>query len=148
VKLFDPSCICQKRNLATKNNAGILCCLFSRRSKVSVQRVTYNLFPNIQLASTVSKVNTFRYATYPSGWFFIRSYVQKSTTESPLVLTATESSVDLTLLDRHNWQHQLWSYSSGKLTNYATDLVIDCNCKCILLWVDIKITNTYFSISF
>ncbi|KAI8641464.1 hypothetical protein BD408DRAFT_368184, partial [Parasitella parasitica] len=77
-------------------------------------------------ASAITKINTFRYATYPSGWFFIRSFVYGSTTESPLVLTAkNEKSIELNLLDREHWQSQLWSFSSGKLINYATDLVID-----------------------
>jgi hypothetical protein len=139
VKQSDPSCICQKRSAITRSNAGILCCLFSRRNKASA--TWCNLvepISNLQLpliVSTVTKINTFRYATYPSEWFFIRSYIQNSTTESPLVLTARESSVELTLLDRHNWQYQLWSYSSGKLINYATDLVIDVSCKysCFIL---------------
>lgn len=84
--------------------------------------------------ATVTKVNTFRYATYPSGWFFVRSYVYGSTTESPMVLTARDKSVELKLLDRENWQYQLWSYSSGKLVNYATDLSIDVSCKCIFIY--------------
>ncbi|KAL9540180.1 hypothetical protein MBANPS3_009830, partial [Mucor bainieri] len=85
------------------------------------------VFKKKQTASTaITKINTFRYATYPSGWFFIRSFVSGSTTESPLVLTAKdEKSIELTLLNREHWQHQLWTYSSGRLINYATDLVID-----------------------
>lgn len=79
--------------------------------------------------AAVTKINTFRYATYPSGWFFVRSYVNGSTTESPLVLTARDKSIQLQLLDRQNWQYQLWTYSSGKLINYANDLVIDVSCK-------------------
>lgn len=79
--------------------------------------------------ATVTKINTFRYAAYPSGWFFIRSYVYGSTNESPLLLTAHEKSIELKSLDHKRWEHQLWSYSSGKLVNYATDLSIDVSCK-------------------
>lgn len=86
--------------------------------------------PCVAASTAITKINTFRYATYPSGWFFIRSFVSGSTTESPLVLTAKdEKSIKLTLLDREHWQHQLWTYSSGRLINYATDLSIDISCK-------------------
>ncbi|KAI8971219.1 hypothetical protein BDB01DRAFT_508938 [Pilobolus umbonatus] len=77
--------------------------------------------------STVKKITTFRYAAYPSGWFFIRTMIAKSTTESPYVLTASDksNSIDVCLLDRNEWQNQLWSFSSGKLINYGTDHSID-----------------------
>ncbi|KAI9264751.1 hypothetical protein BY458DRAFT_490968 [Sporodiniella umbellata] len=72
----------------------------------------------------VFKPRKFTLAEFPSGWFFVRSYVKGSTTESPYVLTASEKSIELSLLDRDNWQSQLWSFTDGKLTNYSTDLVI------------------------
>ncbi|KAI8362668.1 hypothetical protein EDC96DRAFT_444829, partial [Choanephora cucurbitarum] len=74
--------------------------------------------------TTVTKT-TIRYAAYPAGWFFIRSYCGNSTTEAPLVLTSHEKSITLSLLDKENWHQQLWTFSSGKLINYATDLAID-----------------------
>ncbi|ORE01579.1 hypothetical protein BCV72DRAFT_309889, partial [Rhizopus microsporus var. microsporus] len=83
------------------------------------------VFKKKQVTTTVKQ--SFKTAAYPSGWFFIRSHVKGSTTESPYVLTATEKSIELTLLDRENWQSQLWSYSNGQLINYATDLMIDVN---------------------
>ncbi|EIE85897.1 hypothetical protein RO3G_10607 [Rhizopus delemar RA 99-880] len=82
------------------------------------------VFKKKQVTSTVKKTSSFKLASYPSGWFFIRSYLEGSTTESPYVLTATEKSIGLSLLDRENWQTQLWSYSDGKLISYSTDLVI------------------------
>jgi hypothetical protein len=85
------------------------------------------------VTSTVKKTSSFKLASYPSGWFFIRSYLEGSTTESPYVLTATEKSIGLSLLDRENWQAQLWSYSDGKLISYSTDLVIHVNCKFLLV---------------
>ncbi|RCI06379.1 hypothetical protein CU098_001837, partial [Rhizopus stolonifer] len=85
------------------------------------------VFKKKTVTSTVKKTSAFKLANYPSGWFFIRSHVQGSTTESPYVLTANEKSIELSLLDRENWQYQLWSYSEGKLVNYSTDLIIHVN---------------------
>ncbi|KAI9261552.1 hypothetical protein BDA99DRAFT_560413 [Phascolomyces articulosus] len=79
----------------------------------------------ITSTSTKTKVVSYRYAQYPSGWFFIRSLVRQSTKESPLVLTANGESVTMTALDKENWQSQLWSYSSGALVNYQSQLAID-----------------------
>ncbi|KAI9494791.1 hypothetical protein BDB00DRAFT_871066 [Zychaea mexicana] len=81
----------------------------------------------ITSSSTKTKTKTvsYRYAQYPSGWFFIRSLVARSTKESPLVLTASESVLTMAALDKENWQTQLWSYSSGALVNYASQMAID-----------------------
>ncbi|GAN11055.1 hypothetical protein MAM1_0460d10609, partial [Mucor ambiguus] len=117
--------------LTVKESEAVRSKLYLSERKVGHKEQCWNfvlpVFKKKQVASTaITKINTFRYATYPSGWFFIRSFVYGSTTESPLVLTAKdEKSIELSLLDREHWQRQLWTYSSGRLINYATDLVID-----------------------
>lgn len=67
------------------------------------------------------------YAQYPSGWFFIRSFVGGSTTSSPLVLTAdsTSQSLSLVKISKDNWRNQLWMYWNGVLINFATQFAID-----------------------
>ncbi|KAI7903616.1 uncharacterized protein BX663DRAFT_36301 [Cokeromyces recurvatus] len=97
--------------------------LSERKSNLEEQRWNFVL-PVFKKKQTTT-FDSFRYAIYPSGWFFIRSSIEGSTTESPLVLSAHENSIGLCLLDRQNWQPQLWTYSSGKLINYSTDLAID-----------------------
>ncbi|KAI9484111.1 MAG: hypothetical protein EXX96DRAFT_479103 [Benjaminiella poitrasii] len=101
--------------------------VFKKKQSMS-HKVIQNILYCILTSSSfhiATVINTFRYATYPSGWFFIRSYAYGSTTESPLVLSARDNAVELSLLDRQNWHAQLWTFSSGKLINYSTDLVID-----------------------
>jgi hypothetical protein len=67
------------------------------------------------------------YAQYPSGWFFIRSFVGGSSTDSPLVLTAENNSshIILSKISKQDWQYQLWMYWNGVLINFATQLAID-----------------------
>ncbi|OAD73706.1 carbohydrate-binding module family 13 protein [Phycomyces blakesleeanus NRRL 1555(-)] len=76
---------------------------------------------------TVKKTITYRYAQYPTGWFFIRSFQTGSTKENPLVLTSDKSTqtIRLARLSRESWRYQLWSYSNGSLINYETDMAID-----------------------
>ena len=134
MKQLDLACIWLKERLViTKDSAGTLFCLYLKRSKVNTREREKKRAPWLiwHLVTTTVK-QSFKTAAYPSGWFFIRSHVKGSTTESPYVLTATEKSIELTLLDRENWQSQLWSYSNGQLINYATDLMIDVNCKSFL----------------
>lgn len=72
------------------------------------------------------------YAQYPSGWFFIRSFVGGSSVDSPLVLTADSSTHELTLtkICKDNWRRQLWMYWNGVLINFETQLAIDVDSKC------------------
>ncbi|KAI8644598.1 hypothetical protein BD408DRAFT_441591 [Parasitella parasitica] len=78
--------------------------------------------------TTVKKsVSYHHYAQYPSGWFFIRSFVGGSSTDAPLVLTAESNSshVVLSKISKQDWQYQLWMYWNGVLINFATQLAID-----------------------
>lgn len=84
------------------------------------------------------------YAQYPSGWFFIRSFVGGSSTDAPLVLTAENNSshVILSKISKQDWQYQLWMYWNGVLINFATQLAIDVvnDSKCYPLNVVQRIT--------
>ncbi|KAI8059433.1 uncharacterized protein B0P05DRAFT_574919 [Gilbertella persicaria] len=112
--------------LTVKENEAVRSKLYLSERKSGHKEQCWNfVLPVFRKKTTTVTKTTFRYATYPSDWFFIRSYHQNSTTESPLVLTAHEKSIELRLLDKENWHYQLWTFSSGKLINYATDLVID-----------------------
>ena len=95
--------------------------------------------------TTKTKVVSYRYAQYPSGWFFIRSLVAKSTKESPIVLTADEksSTVTMTALNKEHWQAQLWTYSAGVLVNYSTKLAIDVKCMCLFVFFRLKESDWY-----
>ncbi|CEP07259.1 hypothetical protein [Parasitella parasitica] len=78
--------------------------------------------------TTVKKsVSYHHYAQYPSGWFFIRSFIGGSSTDAPLVLTAESNSshVVLSKINKQDWQYQLWMYWNGVLINFATQLAID-----------------------
>lgn len=82
--------------------------------------------------TTVQKsVSYHHYAQYPSGWFFIRSFVGGSSTEAPLVLTAdsTTHNVSLTKISTEHWRNQLWMYWNGVLINFATQLAMDVDSK-------------------
>ncbi|RCI07331.1 hypothetical protein CU098_005261 [Rhizopus stolonifer] len=76
--------------------------------------------------SVQKKVYYHHYAQYPSGWFFIRSFVGTSP-ESPFVLTADSVTEDIHLsqISKDNWRNQLWMYWNGVLINFATQLAID-----------------------
>jgi hypothetical protein len=71
------------------------------------------------------------YAQYPSGWFFIRSFVDSNTNEAPLVLTANSSSEALSLVkvSKDEWRYQLWMHWNGVLINFATQLAVDVSSK-------------------
>ncbi|EIE89124.1 hypothetical protein RO3G_13835 [Rhizopus delemar RA 99-880] len=69
------------------------------------------------------------YAQYPSGWFFIRSFVDSKSNEAPLVLTAQSSGDALSLVkvSQDEWRYQLWMHWNGVLINFATQLAVDVN---------------------
>lgn len=71
------------------------------------------------------------YAQYPSGWFFIRSFVGGSSIEAPVVLTADSTTHNLSLvkISKEEWRSQLWMYWNGVLINFATQLAIDVDSK-------------------
>lgn len=71
------------------------------------------------------------YAQYPSGWFFIRSFVDSKSNEAPLVLTAQSSGDALSLVkvSQDEWRYQLWMHWNGVLINFATQLAVDVNSK-------------------
>lgn len=81
--------------------------------------------------TTIKKTVVHRYAQYPRGWFFIRSFLPGSTLEAPQVLTANEDKQGLHMaaLDREKWHAQLWTYVGGTIVNYETQLAIDVNGK-------------------
>ncbi|KAG1448366.1 hypothetical protein G6F56_008961 [Rhizopus delemar] len=66
-----------------------------------------------------------RFAQYPSGWFFIRSF--EGSKDKPLVLTAsgTDDSLTLTEISQTEWRHQLWMHQNGGLINFASQLSLD-----------------------
>ncbi|KAI8393507.1 uncharacterized protein BYT42DRAFT_507095 [Radiomyces spectabilis] len=72
----------------------------------------------------VTKTITYRYARYPTGWFMVRSFINGSTAEKPLVLTAVESRVRLMSVNFEQWQSQLWTYRNGALINFQTQLAV------------------------
>ncbi|KAI8099177.1 uncharacterized protein BX664DRAFT_354644 [Halteromyces radiatus] len=80
-------------------------------------------------ATTVKKTVVHRYAQYPRGWFFIRSFLPGSSLDAPQVLTANEDKqgIHLATLDRENWHHQLWTYVGGTIVNYETQLAVNVN---------------------
>ncbi|KAG0997133.1 hypothetical protein G6F28_003187 [Rhizopus arrhizus] len=86
-----------------------------------------------QVSSTVKEktvqksVQHHQFAQYPSGWFFIRSFVNGGATESPLVLSASNSTDSLSLkeISKEEWRYQLWMNWNGVLINFATQLAID-----------------------
>jgi hypothetical protein len=85
---------------------------------------------------TVQKsVQHHQFAQYPSGWFFIRSFVNGGATESPLVLSASNSTDSLSLkeISKEEWRHQLWMNWNGVLINFATQLAIDVHSKLNIL---------------
>ncbi|CAO3593888.1 unnamed protein product [Absidia cylindrospora] len=79
--------------------------------------------------TTIKKTVVHRYAQYPRGWFFIRSFLPGATLEAPQVLTANEDrqGIHTAALDRENWHAQLWTYVGGTIVNYETQLAIDVN---------------------
>ncbi|KAI9277828.1 hypothetical protein BY458DRAFT_585168 [Sporodiniella umbellata] len=63
-----------------------------------------------------------RFALYPSGWFFIRSFAKDAT----LVLTASaqDDSLSLSEISHEHWRYQLWMHWNGGLINFATQLAL------------------------
>jgi hypothetical protein len=114
----------------------------SNQGNPSLFTKTHPTFFSLLLASktvtttTVKKTVIHRYAQYPRGWFFIRSFLPGSTLDAPQVLTANEDKqgIHVAALDRKNWHTQLWTYVGGTIVNYETQFAIDVNGKieCLL----------------
>lgn len=107
--------------------------------------------------TTVQKsVSYHHYAQYPSGWFFIRSFTNGSSTAAPLVLTADSAShhVSLLKISKEEWRNQLWMYWNGVLINFATQLAIDvdsmynikCCATCHFYFLFTKLGTIFFCI--
>jgi hypothetical protein len=115
--------------------------VFKQKSSKFISRInefffiltlTYYIIIATVAETTVQKsVSYHHYAQYPSGWFFIRSFVNGSSTSAPLVLTADSKSHDISLtkISKEEWRNQLWMYWNGVLINFATQLAIDTDSK-------------------
>jgi hypothetical protein len=125
-----------------RNKDGILYSQFSSKGHVSnffeipliFLLILTSLLKIASVAETTvqKSVSYHHYAQYPSGWFFIRSFVGGSSTDAPLVLTADSATHNLSLIkiSKEEWRSQLWMYWNGVLINFVTQLAIDVDSKC------------------
>ncbi|KAI8884081.1 carbohydrate-binding module family 13 protein [Backusella circina FSU 941] len=89
------------------------------------------VFKEKSASGTVVKkpVISHHYAQYPSGWFFIRSFVNQDISEIPFVLTADSEgdAISLREISKELWRNQLWMYWNGVLINFQTQYAMHAN---------------------